>query len=108
MDVCDFRSPVSFHVRVYDNKLNYRTHNVIPYKTDKSDTVIFSMMRSNEIVIVGLRDGRCFAENDRLDKPKRKEFPIEEDIRNVVCSMLAHDNQIVVLDNPDEVQDTLF
>lgn len=108
MDACDFRSPVSFHVRVYDNKLNYRTHNVIPYKTNKPDTVIFSMMRSNEIVVVGLRDGRCFAENDRLDKPKWKEFPIEEDIRNVVCIMLARNNQIVVLDNPDESQDTLF
>ena len=108
MDVSDFRRPISFHVRVYDNKLNYRIHNVVPYKTDKSDIVIFSMMRSSETVIVGLRDGRCFAENDRLYNPKRKEFPIEEDIRNVVCNMLAHDNQIVVIDNPDEVQDSLF
>ena len=95
-------------MRVYDNKLNYRIHNVIPYKTDKSDTVIYSMMRSSEVVIVGLRDGRCFAENNRLYNPKWKEFPIEEDIRNVVCNMLAHDNQIVVLDNPYEVQDSLF
>ena len=108
MDVGDFRCPVSFRVRVYDTKLNYRTHNVIPYKSDKSDTVIFSMMRSSEMVIVGLRDGHCFAENDRLSGPKRKEFPIEEDIRNVVCNMLAHNNQIIVVDNPDEVQDSLF
>lgn len=108
MDVGDFRSPVSFHVRVYDTKLNYRIHNVIPYKTDKFDTVIFSMMRSTESVIVSLRDGRCFAENDRIGNPKREEFPIEEDIRNVVCSMLAYDNQIVVVDDPDVVQDSLF
>lgn len=108
MDVGDFRSPVSFRVRVYDSKLNYRIHNVIPYKTDKSDTVIFSMMRSTESVIVGLRDGRCFAENDRIGNPKRKEFPVEEDIRNVVCNMLAHDNQIVVVDNLDEFQHSLF
>ena len=95
-------------MRVYDNKLNYRIHNVIPYKADKSDTVIYSMMRSSEVVVVGLRDGRCFAENDRIGNPKWKEFPIEEDIRNVVCNMLAHENQIVVIDNPDEVQDSLF
>lgn len=108
MDVRDFRCPVSFHVRVYDSSLNYRIHNVIPYKTDKSDTVIFSMMRSSETVVVSLRDGRCFAENDRLGNPKWAEFPIEADIRGVVCSMLARDNQIVVVDNPDEVQDSLF
>ena len=108
MDVSDFRCPVSFLVRVYDTKLNYRTHNVVPYKSDKSDTVIFSMMRSSESVIVGLRDGRCFAENDRIGNPKRKEFPIEEDIQNVVCDMLARDNQIVVVDDSVSVQDTLF
>ena len=95
-------------MRVYDNNLKYRTHNVIPYKTNESDTVIFSMMRSSETVIVGLRAGRCFAKNDRLHNPKWKEFPIEEDIRNVVCNMLAHDNQIVVVDNLDEFQDSLF
>lgn len=108
MDASDFSRPVSFRVRVYDSKLNYRVHNVIPYKLATVDTLVYSMMRSSEQVIVGIRGGRCFAQNDRLTNPKYKEFPITEDIRNVVCNMLAHDNQIVVIDNPDEVQDSLF
>ena len=81
---------------------------MIPYKLANVDTLVYSMTRSSEQVIVGVRDGRCFAQNDRLDNPKYKEFPITEDIRHVVCNMLSRDNQIIVLDDPDGVQEPLF
>ena len=101
--------PKGFRVRRYDNKLNYRTHNVLQYPTKHSDSFFFCMMRSTEKVWVRITESEIVAMNDRLGNSKYMHFPVTTPIENIVCEMLTKPDSLVVLDtNPDSVEQTLF
>lgn len=101
--------PNGFRVRRYDNKLNYRTHNVLRYPTKHRDSFFFCMMRSTEKVWVRITESEIVAMNDRLENPKYMHFPTTTPIESVVCEMLTRRDALVVIDdNPQSVEQTLF
>lgn len=101
--------PNCFRVRRYDNKLNYRTHNVLQYPTKHRDSFFFCMMRSTEKVWVRITESEIVAMNDRLGNPKYMHFPLTTPIENIVCEMLTKRDALVVLDdNPESFEQPLF
>ena len=101
--------PNIFRVRKYDNKLSYRTHNVIRYATKNTHTFVYRMMRSAEEVVVCVTDSDIVAQNASLGGYKYMHFPSSTPIDNVVCEMLTKRDSLVVLDdNPDSIEQTLF
>lgn len=101
--------PNGFRVRRYDNKLNYRTHNVLRYPTKYRDSFFFCMMRSTEKVWVRITESEIVAMNDRLGNPKYMHFPLTTPIEKIVCEMLTKRDSLVVLDDdPQSVELPLF
>lgn len=101
--------PKGFRVRRYDNKLNYRTHNVLQYPTKHRDSFIFCMMRSTEKVWVHITGSEIVAMNDRLENLKYKHFSPTTPIENIVCEMFTKRDSLVVLDdNPESIEQPLF
>lgn len=107
MDSRDFDRPHGFHVRYYDNKLSYKVHNVIPYKTSSPNHLVYKVMRSIDKVNVWLTSEGIVAQLDIPGHSKYIQFSSSRSVSEIVCTMLAQRGNIVVVDS-DSIQPGLF
>lgn len=107
MDHRDFDRPYSFHVRYYDNKLFYKLHNVIPYKTSSPYHLVYKVMRSSDKVNIWLTNDGIVAQLDVIGYRNYDYFPTHTPVTQIVCSMLSKRGRLIVLDS-DSINPTLF
>lgn len=107
MDSRDFDRPYGFHVRYYDDRLCYKVHNVIPYKTSSPNHLIYKVMRSQDKVNVFLTDDNIIAELDVPGFRKYIQFSKDCSMREIICTMLSQRGKLVVID-ADSFQLELF
>ena len=107
MDRGDFDRPHGFYVRIYDDKLAYKVHHVIPYKSQLTNHLTYRVMRSPYRVNIWLTDDDLVTQlnihKERTYLHFSKEFSVEE----IVCSTLSQTGSIVVPDS-DLFQPGLF
>ena len=107
MDRRDFNRPHGFHVRYYDNRLFYKVHNVIPYKTSSPNHLVYKVMRSMDKVNVWLTSEGIVAQLDVPGHSKYIQFPSNTSATEIVCTMLSQRRKLVVVDG-DDLQPALF
>lgn len=107
MDRNDFVRPHAFHVRIYDNKLFYKVHNAIPYKSTIPDHLIYIITRSIYRIDIWLTDDDIVTKLNIHGSGKCQHFSKERSIEEILCSTLSQLGTIVTLDN-DSIQPGLF
>lgn len=107
MDRRDFDRPYGFHVRYYNDRLCYRIHNVIPYKTSLRNHLVYKVMRSVDTVNVWLTNDGIVAQLDVPGHSKYIQFPTNSSVVEIICTMLSQKGNLVVADT-DSIQPALF
>lgn len=107
MDCRDFDRPLSFHVRYYDDRLRYKLHNVIPYKTSSPNHLVYKVMRSSDKVNIWLTNDGIVAQLDVDGYRNYDHFPTHAPVTQIVCSMLSKRGRLIVVDI-DSIQPGLF
>lgn len=107
MDSRDFDRPHGFRVRYYDDKLLYKVHNVIPYKTSLPNHLVYKVMRSRDKVNVWLTSEGIVAQLDTQEHRKYIQFSTDSSVVEIICTMLSQTGKLVVADN-DSLQPGLF
>lgn len=114
-DVCyncnDFvvRFPKSFHIRVYDNSLRYRTHNVIRYTTKFANVFTYAVMRSQNKVTVWINTNTIVGRYERQGIHRVMSFTPDTHIQNIVCALITDKKRWAVPeDEPQPIEVPLF
>lgn len=107
MDSRDFDRPHGFYVRYYDDKLLYKVHNVIPYKTASPNHLVYKVMRSRDKVNMWLTSEGIVAQLDIQGHSKYIQFPTDSSAVEIICTMLSQTGKLVVADR-DSLQPGLF
>ena len=103
------RFPKSFHIRIYDNSLSCRTHNVIRYTTKFANVFTYSVMRSSYIVTVWTDSDVIVGRYERQGIHRVMRFTPDTHIKNIVCSLISEKNRWAVPDNePCSIEVPLF
>ena len=107
MDRGDFDCPHGFRVMYYDDTLNYKVHNVIPYKTANLYHLIYKVMRSPDKINVWFSSDGIVAHLNDQGGGTYGHFPKDYTVQQIVCSMLSQKGRLVALDD-DSFQPALF
>ena len=107
MDFSDFDRPHGFHVRYYNNNLQYKVHNVLPYKTSSPNHIVYQVLRSRDKVNVWLTNDEIVAQLDNAGRGNYNHFPLNSSAIEIVCAMLSKTGRLVVADC-DSIQPGLF
>ena len=99
MDSGDFDRPHGFNVRYYDDRLLYKVHNVIPYKTSSPYHLVYKVMRSRDKVNVWLTSEGIVAQLDTQGHRKYIRFSTDRSAVEIVCTMLSQTGELVVVDS---------
>lgn len=101
--------PKSFHIRIYDNALRYRTYNVIRYATKFADMFIYTVMKTRHRVIVWVDTDVIVARYGQQGSHRVLRFTSDTHIENIVCSVIT-DRKLwaVPEDEPRSIEVTLF
>lgn len=107
MDRRDFDYSHDFYVRVYDDKLFYKVHNAVSYKSTLPGHLIYIITRSIYRIDIWLTDDDIVSQLNMHGRGSCQHFSKECSVEEIVCSTLSQIGKIVTLDN-NPVQPTLF
>lgn len=107
VDYRDFDHPYGFHVRYYDDKLQYTSHSIIPYKTSSPNHLIYKVMRSPDKVNIWLGNDSVVTQLDVKGYRNYQHFPLDYSLPKVICATLSQKGNLVVVD-ADSIQPGLF
>ena len=107
MDCRDFVRPHGFYVRYYDDTLEYKVHNVIPYKTSNPYHLVYRAMGSPDRVNVWLMSDEIVAQLDTQGHSRYMHFSKDYTAQQIVCAALSQQGRLVVADS-DSLQPGLF
>lgn len=107
MDSRDFNYPHGFHVRIYDDKLFYKVHSAVPYKSTTPGHLIYIITRSVYRIDIWLIDDDIVTQLNVYGSGSCQHFSKKCSVEEIVRSTLSHIGRIVTLDN-DSIQPTLF
>lgn len=103
------RFPNSFHIRIYNNSLWYRTHNVLRYSTKFANVFTYSVMRSLYNVTVWTDSDGIVGRYERQGTHRVMRFTPDTHIQNVVCALITDkDRWAVPEDDPSSIEVALF
>lgn len=99
--------PESIDIRFYNNKLEYTSHRVTRYSTDKPNKFVYSVAKTNEIVVIIVNKHNIVAKHVS-NNVSVYTYDFSTPIKNVVCDALTQRNRLTVLQSYDVQQDSLF
>lgn len=99
----------SFHIRIYDNTLRYRTYNVIRYATKFANMFIYTVMKTRHRVIVWVDTDVIVARYEQQGSHRVLRFTPDTHIENIVCSVITDMKLWAVPENESRsIEMTLF
>lgn len=107
MDGRDFDRPHGFHVRIYDDRLLYKVHNVVPYKSSLSNHLIYNIMRTPYRIDIWYTYDDIVTQLNIHGTSNYQHFPKGRSVEEIVCSTLSQIGKIITLDD-DSIQPGLF
>ena len=107
MDRGDFVCSYPFHVRIYDDKLFYKVHTAVPYKSTLPNHLIYIITRSIYRIDIWLTDDDIVTQLNIHGTGKCHHFSKECSIEEIVVSTLSQIGKIVTLHN-NSIQPGLF
>ena len=107
VDWRDFAYPHGFRVRYYDDKLQYTSHGVLPYKTSLSNHIIYKVARSPDKINMWLGHDSVVTQLDVKGYRKYQHFSLDHSVSEIICATLSQKGKLVVVDD-DSVQPGLF
>jgi hypothetical protein len=99
--------PETIDIRFYNNKLEYTSHTVTKYSTDKPNKFVYSVAKTNEIVAITVNKHNIIAKHVGNDITVYT-YDFSTPIKNVVCDALTQRNRLAVLHSYDVQQEALF
>lgn len=107
MDYSDFINPRDFCVRYYDDKLQYTSHRVIPYKTSSPTHLIYKVMRSPDKINMWLGHDSVVTQLNIKNYEKYQHFSLDCSLSEIICGTLSQKGKLVVVAD-DSIQPGLF
>lgn len=108
MGWCDSGCLDGFVVRFYDLMLYYRKYKVCVYKTEQENVYKYRILKTGLTVTVVAKDDYVFAEATQHGFYTHNRFSLDTPASSIVCILLTIPGRIVVADNPDVIEPTLF
>ena len=107
MDYSDFVNPRDFCVRYYDDKLQYTSHRVVPYKTSSPVHLIYKVMRSPDKIDMWLAHDSVVTQLNINGCEKHQHFSLDCSLSEIICGTLSQKGKLVVVAD-DLIQPGLF
>ena len=99
MDRRDFDYPHGFYVRYYDDKLQYTTHSILPYKTSSPNHLIYKVSRSPDKINMWLGHDSVVTQLDVTGYRKYQHFSLDYSISDIICATLSQRGTLIVVDS---------
>lgn len=99
MDRGDFVCPHGFRVRFYDDKLLYKVHSAIPYKSSLPNHLVYNIMCSPYRVDIWLTNDDVVSRLNIHSWREYQHYSKQCSVEEIVCGTLSQIGKIVVLDD---------